>query len=247
MRHQLSYKQKAWMMRQPRARAATMSEARTMVVRLCLMALLTILALALSFTLARATEVQRVITPAGLEVWLVEDHTVPIIAMDFSFSGGTAQDADGKEGTVTMLTSLLDEGAADMDSKAFLTALEDNAIKFSFEAGRDRFYGSVRTLTPNKGLAFELLAKALQSPRFDEAPVERMRASWIAGAKRQQTDPNHLIGRAFSEAAFPDHPYSRPSRGTVETLTAITKEDIKAVSSGDHDPGRADHRSGGRD
>ena len=71
----------------------------------------------------------------ALKPGLVEDNTVPIIAIDFSFTGGSAQDADGKAGTAAMLSSLLDEGAADMDSQAFQTALEDNAIKLSFDAG----------------------------------------------------------------------------------------------------------------
>lgn len=193
---------------------------------LALLGLLTTAMLMLSWTFARATEIQRVVSDTGVEAWLVEDHTVPIIAMDFSFTGGTTQDTDGKEGGVSMLTSLLDEGAGDMDSQAFQSALEDNAIKLSFDTGLDRFYGSMRTLSPNKDVAFDLLAKALQAPRFDQAPVERMRAYWLSSVKQAATDPNSIASKAFREAAFPKHPYSRPAEGTVESLSAITPEDL---------------------
>ncbi|WP_319530105.1 pitrilysin family protein [uncultured Cohaesibacter sp.] len=187
------------------------------------------LMLLMSWSFARATEVQRVVSDKGIVAWLVEDHTVPIITMDFSFSGGTAQDPEGREGAVTMLTSLLDEGAADMDSAAFQTALEDNAIKLSFEATKDRFYGSLLTLSPNRDLALDLLAKAVQSPRFDAAPVERMRAIWLGSVKRKERDPNTILSKSFRQAAFPDHAYSREADGSVETLSSVTADDIKSV------------------
>ncbi|SNY92541.1 zinc protease [Cohaesibacter sp. ES.047] len=214
--------------RTSRAKAAVASRQQA-AHRVFIMASLGCLILLLSWSLAQATEVKRVVSDKGVVAWLVEDHTVPIIAMDFSFSGGTAQDPKGKEGTATLLTSLLDEGAGDLDSVAFQTALEENAIKLSFDASKDRFYGSLRTLSPNQDMAFDLLAKSLQSPRFDKAPVERMRATWIAGVKRNERDPNTILAEKFREAAYPGHPYSRPSKGTVESLSDVTIDDIKSM------------------
>ena len=177
-----------------RARAITMSEGalRGQIGRLVLLSALTAVLLVTSWNFARATEIQRVVSDAGIEAWLVEDHTVPIIAMDFSFSGGSAQDADGKEGTVSLLTSMLDEGAGDLDSNAFQSAIEDNAIKMGFDASMDRFYGSIRTLTPTQDMAFDLLAKALQKPRFDTEPFERMRAYWLTKVRSELRDPNAI-------------------------------------------------------
>nr|WP_321526355.1 pitrilysin family protein [uncultured Cohaesibacter sp.] len=215
--------------RPARARALanqTEGTARALVILLGLFASLFVL---FSWGQAHATEIQRVVSDKGIEAWLVEDHTVPIIAVDFSFTGGSAQDALGKEGTVSMLTSLLDEGAGDMDSTTFQTALEDNAIKLSFSASRDRFYGSLRTLTPNRQIAFDLLGKSLQSPHFDAEPIERMRAQWIVSAKRKLTDPDSIAGRAMREAAFPDHPYGLDSDGSEASLANITRDDIASM------------------
>ncbi len=47
---------------------------------------------------ATALEVQRVVSPGGIEAWLIEDHTNPIIAMRFAFRGGANLDPAGKEG-----------------------------------------------------------------------------------------------------------------------------------------------------
>ena len=197
--------------------------------RLLTLTLLTSLLIMLSWGYAQATEIQRVVSDKGIEAWLVQDSTVPIIAMDFSFTGGSAQDADGKAGTAALLSSLLDEGAGDMDSQAFQTALEDNAIKLSFDTSRDRFYGSLRTLTPNKDIAFDLLAKALQSPHFDANPIERMRAQWIVSAKRRLKDPDAIAAKALREALFAGHPYGRDTNGTEASLARITRDDLVAM------------------
>lgn len=196
------------------------------VVYVAVVTFIAMVSMTIGLTVAKAQEIQEVTSPSGIKAWLVEDHTVPIIAMDFSFAGGSTQDDVGKEGTVNMLTSLFDEGAGDMDARAFQTALEEDAVKLSFDTGRDRFFGSLRVLTPNQSVGFDLLSKALQSPRFDAEPIGRMRSSWISSVRRASTQPGTIVGEAFGKAAYPNHPYSRPSRGTLESLAAITRDDL---------------------
>ncbi len=86
---------------------------------------------------ARATTIERVVSPGGIEAWLVHEPAVPLIAIDFAFAGGSVQDPPGKGGTANLAASLLDEGAGDLDSKAFADRLERKAIEMSFYAERD--------------------------------------------------------------------------------------------------------------
>ena len=114
-------------------------------------ALLTAVVLILFASLpARAVEVQRVISPGGIEAWLVEDHSNPIISLDLAFRGGAALDPEGKEGLANLASGLLDEGAGDLDSQAFQARLADLSIRLSFSAGKDTFGGDLRTLTQNR-------------------------------------------------------------------------------------------------
>ncbi len=133
---------------------------------------------------ARAIEIQRVVSPGGVEAWLVEDHTNPIIAVRFAFDGGAALDPEGREGLAEMVSSLLDEGAGDLDSQAFQRRLEDLAVHLRFNAGRDTFGGHLRTLTRNRDAAFDLLRLALTAPRFDDEPVALIRNQILAGLIR---------------------------------------------------------------
>jgi len=175
---------------------------------------------------ANAVEVQKVVSPGGIEAWLVEDHTVPLVALNFSFEGGSAQDPEGKEGVTRLLAAMLDEGAGDLDSEAFQGRLEELAVSIGFSTGKDRFYGSMRTLTPTLQDAAELLALAVNAPRFDEAPLERMKTQLVTRAKRNESSPDAIAGRALAKAMFGDHPYARPTLGTVETLETLTAADL---------------------
>jgi zinc protease len=176
---------------------------------------------------AQAVEVQKVISARGIEAWLVEEDTVPLIAVSFAFVGGAAQDPARLPGVANMLSGLLDEGAGDLDSQAFQSALDEHSIELSFDADRDTFGGSLKTLVENRANAGRLLRLALTEPRFDPEPVERIRAQIIAGIRSDERDPDNVAGEALAAAAFPNHPYGRPVEGTLETVAAITADDLR--------------------
>jgi zinc protease len=178
-------------------------------------------------TRLRHAEVEEVVTATGLRAYLVQAMQVPFVAVDFAFRGGAATDPDGQEGLASMVSGLLDEGAGPYDSKAFRAELEDNAIRLSFDADKQTLAGDLRTLNTTREHAFELLRLALAEPRFDPEPVERVRAQMQADLARRESDPGARAQRAWFKAAFPDHPYGRPSAGTPESVARLPHEALR--------------------
>ncbi|MCC6890190.1 MAG: insulinase family protein [Hyphomicrobiales bacterium] len=176
---------------------------------------------------AGATKIDRQVSPAGIEFWFVRDATVPLVAIEFAFRGGSVQDPDDKGGLAEMTVSTLDEGAGDLDATAFHARMERRAIELQIRASREHVRGTLRTLKENQDEAFELLRLALNQPRFDQAAVERMRAQTIASLQRQSTNPNSIASRRWWAAAFPDHPYGRPVSGTIESVARVTPDDMR--------------------
>ena len=86
--------------------------------------------------------IQEVISPGGISAWLVEEHRVPLIAMRFAFSGGSAQDPEDKPGVANFVSVMLDEGAGSLSAEQFQERQEELALRMSFSAGRDSFYGN---------------------------------------------------------------------------------------------------------
>lgn len=176
---------------------------------------------------AEAIDIKPVTSKAGIVAWLVQDSTVPIISVSFSFQAGSIYDPAGKEGRSEMTAALLDEGAGELDSQAFQRRLEEIAASLRFSASRDHFRGTMRTLAEHRDEAFRLLSLALNKPRFDAEPVERIRGQIFALLREERDNPRAIAARTLFGAMFPDHPYGRPEHGTVESVTALAAQDLR--------------------
>jgi len=178
---------------------------------------------------AAEIEIQEVATPGGATAWLVEENTVPFVALEIVFRGGTSLDPEGKRGAVNLMTALIEEGAGDLDAQGFARARDDLAASFRFEAQDDGIRVSARFLTETADAAVALLRSALHEPRFDPDAVERVRGQVLSGLRSDATDPDAIAARAFSETIYGDHPYATPGDGTVETVGALSRDDLIAA------------------
>jgi len=172
-------------------------------------------------------DIQEIKTKSGITIWLVEDHSLPIIAMNFAFKGaGAALDPADKQGLSQLASNTFDEGAGDYSSEDFQKTLNDNSISIRFVSNRDYFGGQFKTLTKHKDLAAELLHLALTEPRFEPEAVDRMRNANISRIKHSLSKPQWVAARFLNDVAYEGHPYAQNSGGTVSTLGNITPEDL---------------------
>lgn len=175
---------------------------------------------------AEAMNIQKIKSPGGIEAWLVEEHSVPLIALRYAFFGGNAQDRPGKEGTANFITAMMDEGAGDLKSSEYQEGMEDIAMRMSYEDSKDSIYGAVETLSANRDKAMNLLKMSLQTPRFDQDAVDRIRQQLLANLTYAEKDPDKVAARDWYAMAFPNHPYGRPANGTLATIGKITRDDL---------------------
>ncbi|HEU4838752.1 MAG TPA: pitrilysin family protein [Micavibrio sp.] len=172
--------------------------------------------------------IKDITTPGGISVWLVEDHSLPIVSMNFLFlDSGTALDPQDKQGLARMLSNTMDEGAGELDSQAFQKMLSDHSITLAFSASRDGFGGQLKSLTRNSALAFGLLERAMNAPRFDEEAVARMKAGNLSRIKSSLSEPDWMAARLINDKAYPGHPYGKNSGGTISGIEKITPQDLR--------------------
>lgn len=174
------------------------------------------------------TRVRAITTPRGIEIWHVEDYTVPVVSLRFALEGGTTQDEPDKTGLTYLMAGLMDEGAGEYDAETFHEKLEERAIELSFDADRDYISGSLRILAEEADEAFRLLGLAVHAPRFDEDAIGRVKAQIGAGLRFEENDPQTRAGRALAERAFAGHPYAWPTKGTLESIETLSREDLLA-------------------
>jgi zinc protease len=169
----------------------------------------------------------QVIEHAGATAWLVEDYSVPVVSVAWSWDGGAALEPEGRAGLAGMAAAMLTEGAGDLRSVAFTDALRDMGIGLGFSARQDVFEGSFRTLTAALPQAISLARLAMTVPRLDDDALVRARARALLAARQQLESPGAVARRAFWEAGFPGSSVGRMA--TPETINAITAEEIRAL------------------
>ncbi|QIR85986.1 pitrilysin family protein [Paracoccus sp. AK26] len=178
---------------------------------------------------AHAIDIQEVTSPGGIKAWLVEDETIPFVAVQFSFKGGASLDPEGKRGAINLMTATLEEGAGSRDSVAFAQAVENLGAQYSFDVGDDSLTVGMRALTENRDEAAALLAEALTKPRFDDAAIERVRAQVQSIIRAEATDPQAIAAKEMSRQAWGDHPYATSINGTQESVAGLTRQDLVAA------------------
>jgi len=175
---------------------------------------------------AQAIEIRDIRSPKGVNVWIVEDHTVPVITIQFSFRGGSVQDPAGKGGLVNLICGLLGEGAGELRSGAFLARLDGIGARIGFSATDDAVDGSMQVLAENRDQAVDLLVSAVQKPRFDQDAIDRIREQFVVGLRASERDPSTIAEKKFAAMVYGRHPYSRWRGGTPESLAKITRADL---------------------
>ena len=199
------------------------------------MKLIYLLAQAMAFTLlavlpARAeVDIQEVTSPGGITAWLVEEHSIPFVSLEIRFRGGASLDAPGKRGAINLMTGLLEEGAGELDSRAFSRAKEDLATNLGFDVNHDELSVSARFLTENQAPSVALLRAALLETRFDPEAIERVRGQVLSNIQSDLKDPDEIASRTFNAAAYGDHPYATALNGTAESVSALTRDDLIAA------------------
>jgi zinc protease len=173
-----------------------------------------------------ALDIQEVTSPGGIKAWLLEENSIPFVALEIRFKGGTSLDVAGKRGAIYMMSGLLEEGAGELDSEGFAQARDSLAASFGFDANGDAVTVSARFLRENQDQALELLRLALQEPRFDQVALDRVRAQMVSIIAGDKKDPREIASEAFDRMTYGDHPYGTPSTGDVDTVNQFTREDM---------------------
>lgn len=192
----------------------------------------TLIALIFALPAWAEIEIEEVTSPGGITAWLVEDHSIPFTALELRFRGGTSLDDPDARGAVYLMSGLIEEGAGDMDARTYARKLESLAASFGYRATDDSVAISAQFLTENRDEVIDLLRTTIHEPRFDQDAIDRVRAQVVSGLRSDQTDPNDIAGRSFAEMAYGDHPYASDGKGTIDSVSALTREDVVAAYDG---------------
>ncbi len=174
---------------------------------------------------------QRATLSNGMTVILAERKGLPVVQMSMEFTGGYAADQGRKLGTSSFTMGMLDEGAGEFDAMAFGDRVQSLGAQMGAGASLDGGNAFLSSLSDKLDESLALYADMIQRPRFAEADVERVRATWLATIKQEKARPNSLANRLLPPLMYGEgHPYAIPfsGSGTEASIASLTIDDLKA-------------------
>jgi zinc protease len=164
----------------------------------------------------------------NLSAYFLEEHSNPIISVSFLFrNAGSAYEPEEKMGLIAILENMLTNGTEKYDAISFKDISEEYGIHIGFSASDDNFSGSLQMPSEYKDKAVELFTQVLYSPRFEAKYMDLTKAQLQHIIKRGKEKISVVLENAFAETIFGDHPYGRPYIGTLETVEAVSAEDLR--------------------
>jgi zinc protease len=168
-------------------------------------------------------------TAKGIQVWLLERHTLPVVSVTLAVPHGSARDPEDKPGLAFIAAGMLDEGAGKRNALELSSAVNDLGATLSVDAGADGSFASLSVLKKNFKPAFELLADVVARPRFDAKEWKRVSQLWQNDLTKRADDPSS-VSRVVSSAAVhgAGTPYGHPSDGLLRGARKIDLAAAKA-------------------
>ena len=173
-----------------------------------------------------ALEVNRKVLPNGLVVLHTEKHALPIVMMTLLIKVGEINESANKAGLAYLTAELLTEGTKQRNALGVSEEIEFIGASLDASAERDYTTISLSVLKKDINKGFDLFSDILLNPTFPQEEIERKRKLIKGFLRQQEEDPSFLAGLAFRKEVFGEHPYGRLMEGSVETLDAVTREDI---------------------
>jgi zinc protease len=173
--------------------------------------------------------IQKATLSNGLEVWLVEEHKLPMLSLNLVIQAGSDHDPAGKPGIATMTAEVMDAGTSTLDALQIADRLDYLGASMAIRASVDGTFASLETLTKHLDEALSVFGDVLTHPTFPEKEFERLRSQRLTGLLQQKDRAATIASLAFNHIVYgADHPYGNDPSGTEQSVKAFSRQDMVA-------------------
>jgi zinc protease len=166
---------------------------------------------------------------SGIEVYLVEQHALPLVSLDLNFDGGAAVDPPGKEGLASVCMAMLVEGTEQLDKLAYAERLADTASSIGAYAGDDSIGLTLSSLARHLPATFAQFVDTLRAPGFRRSDFDRLIQRRIEGIRQAKGSPASVASRIAGAVLHGrEHPFGAVV--TEASLAALTLDDCRAFA-----------------
>ena len=171
-------------------------------------------------------DITRVVLENGITVLCRTNFNSPSVVLRGNLPAGSLFDPEEKLGLADFTTSMLMRGTENRDFLAIYDSLESVGASFGFSAGMHTVGFGGRALAEDLPLLMGMLSEGLRQPTFPDEHIEKLRSQHLAGLAIRDQDTGDMAELIFDEMLYAGHPYRHTGDGTLETIQAITRDDL---------------------
>jgi zinc protease len=175
----------------------------------------------------------------GLKVYLVEEHTLPVISASLVDLAGSEENPADKPGLAAFAARMLSEGTTSRSSIELADDVHSVGAQLMTNATMDIAGPSIGVLSNNTDAAFVLLSDVSLHPAFKLEEVERIRNQRLVAIQQEADQPVATVVRVGTKTLYGDYPYGYRDIGTTASVKAITREELQQFWSEHYAPGNA--------
>jgi len=169
--------------------------------------------------------------PNGLEVFAVENHSVPLVTICVAFRGGASAQTPETAGLFHLYEHMLFAGNAKFPTKeAFNAALNAMGTTMWNGATGTEFINYHITV-PSDRLAegIEFWAQAVRNPIFDPAVLETEKQVVLNEIRGYHSDPARIAANALESRMFAAFPWRKNVDGPEKNIESASVASLKAI------------------
>ncbi len=162
----------------------------------------------------------------GARLLVARDRSVPLVAMRAVWNGGLRYESAENNGINNLLAALVTRGTATRSADQINEAIESMAGSIGGFSGHNSFGLRVELLARHWEQGLEILADCARNPAFKPAEVDRERRQVLDDIRAQQDNLSAVALQLFSRTLFRAHPYRMDPLGTLESVSALRRDDL---------------------
>ncbi|MBN2210613.1 MAG: insulinase family protein [Sedimentisphaerales bacterium] len=177
---------------------------------------------------AKAEEggIRKITLDNGLRVLLKPNRAAPLVNVQMWVVGGLLDESDDNNGISWMMTRASLRGTANHTAREIVEYFDGVGGELTAECGNNTFYYKMEVMPRDLTESLGIFRDVVLTPTFPLEEVQKVRAVQLAMISRLKDSWNDEAGQIFREKFFVHSPYRRGKLGVVETVQALTPEQL---------------------
>jgi zinc protease len=156
-----------------------------------------------------------------------ETHTTPAVTINLGLRAGSICDPSGAPGAMWLLSRVIDRGTGSRSALDIAGELDSRGVTLTVAVTRHVFSLVCTCLAEDFEPVFTLLGDVLMHPSLPEHEIVTRKGEVITSIRQDDDNPAVRATESLMALLYPDgHPYGRPTKGTIETVEALTRQQL---------------------